>query len=75
MTNFQQALLHLATVVVVLVAVSVLAITGHLSEEVLTVVLAVAGFTTVGIAGTTSTTSTAVVQPPVVAVDKTGVQT
>ena len=66
MTNFQQALLHLATVVVAVAAVVALSIAGDLTTAATYVILGVTGFTNIGIAGTTSTTvaSVPVTQTP-----------
>lgn len=50
MTTLQQALVHLALVVLAVVAVVVLALTGHLATEALTLVLALTGFGSVGVA-------------------------
>ena len=57
MTNFQQALLHLATVCVAVAAVVALSIAGDLTTAATYVILGVTGFTNIGIAGTTSTTA------------------
>jgi hypothetical protein len=54
-TGLQQAIAHGVNVVVAVVAFVVLAVTGNLSTEVVTVVLAVTGFGAVGIAGVTQT--------------------
>jgi len=55
MTAFQQALVHLAVVVVVVAAVLVLALTGNLTTEALTIVLAVAGISSTGVAAVSPT--------------------
>jgi hypothetical protein len=59
-TTFQQALVHLALVVVAVVAVVVLATTGNLTSEALTILLAVTGLGSVGVAGVTPTATTTV---------------
>lgn len=59
-TTLQQALVHLALIVVAVVAVVVLATTGNLSTEALTILLAVTGFGSVGVAGVTPTATTTV---------------
>jgi hypothetical protein len=57
MTTFQQALVHAFLVLLAVVAVVVLALTGNLSTPALTIVLAVTGFGSVGVAGVTPTTA------------------
>ena len=59
MTAFQQALVHLAVVVVVVAAVLVLALTGNLTTEALTIVLAVAGISSTGVAAVSPTVTVA----------------
>lgn len=58
MTALQQALVHLAVVVVVVAAVLVLALTGNLTTEALTIVLAVAGISSTGVAAVSPTVTT-----------------
>jgi hypothetical protein len=58
MTGLQQAIAHGVNVVVVIVAVVVLACTGNLSTEAVTVILAVGGFGGIGIAAVTQTDAT-----------------
>jgi hypothetical protein len=58
MTLLQQALVHLAIVVVVVVAVVVLTVTNNLSTVALGVILGVAGFGSIGVAGTTPVPTT-----------------
>ena len=55
MTALQQALVHLAVVVVVVAAVLVLALSNNLTTEALTIVLAVAGISSTGVAAVTPT--------------------
>ena len=55
MSNLQQALVHLALVVVAVTAVVVLAVTGNLSTLTGGLVLAITGFGSVAVAGTTPT--------------------
>ena len=56
--------MHLAVVVVVVAAVLVLALTGNLTTEALTIVLAVAGISSTGVAGIASTSPVPVAQVP-----------
>jgi len=59
MTALQQALVHLALVVVAVTAVVVLACTGNLSTLTAGIVLAVTGFGSVGVAGVSPSTAPA----------------
>ena len=60
MTNFQQALLHLAVVIVAVAAVVALAIAGDLTQTATLVVLGVTGFSSIGVAATTPSSAATV---------------
>jgi len=57
MTAFQQALVHLALVVLAVAAVVVLTVTGNFTATAAYIVLAVTGFGSVGVAGSSPTVS------------------